>query len=191
MQETRRPTSSLSNAISLSPSPAALSLSLSSTGGILQASFSAKQQNLWVPWFRFVWKPNPPAVFFACFFPFLKTEGCSVQYLKDNLNQAIAYIRPLQNDLQVKQQGKQQRIFVHCRTTFSSFCSGRIYAVAWLLSRVLFLTTVVWTTVLQRSDLLWGLCVQPRCQTIFGALQRCYLCLDQASKATMLMKLIW
>jgi len=34
------------NVISLSPSPAALSLSLSSTDGILQASFSAKQQNL-------------------------------------------------------------------------------------------------------------------------------------------------
>ena len=62
--------------------------------------------------------------------PGSKTEGCSVQYLKDNLNQAIAYIRPLHNDLQVKQQVKQQRIFAHCRTTYRSFCSGRIYAVA-------------------------------------------------------------
>ena len=31
--------------------------------------------------------------------PCSKTEGYSVQYLKDNLNQATAYIRPLQNDL--------------------------------------------------------------------------------------------
>ena len=31
--------------------------------------------------------------------PGSKTEGYSVQYLKDNLNQATAYIRPLQNDL--------------------------------------------------------------------------------------------
>lgn len=28
-----------------------------------------------------------------------KVEGYSVQYPKDNLNQATAYIRPLQNDL--------------------------------------------------------------------------------------------
>ena len=31
--------------------------------------------------------------------PGSKSEGYSVQYLKDNLNQATAYIRPLQNDL--------------------------------------------------------------------------------------------
>lgn len=31
--------------------------------------------------------------------PGSKTEGYSVQYLKDNLNQVTAYIRPLQNDL--------------------------------------------------------------------------------------------
>ena len=31
--------------------------------------------------------------------PGSKTEGYSVQYLKDNLNQATAYICPLQNDL--------------------------------------------------------------------------------------------
>ena len=60
---------------SLSPSPVALSLSLSSTDGILQASFSAKQQNLWVHWFRFVRKPNPPAVFFARFFPVVAVES--------------------------------------------------------------------------------------------------------------------
>ena len=31
--------------------------------------------------------------------PGSKTEGYSVQYLKDNLNQATVYIRPLHNDL--------------------------------------------------------------------------------------------
>lgn len=31
--------------------------------------------------------------------PGLKTEGYSIQYLKDNLNQATVYIHPLQNDL--------------------------------------------------------------------------------------------
>ena len=36
--------------------------------------FSAKQQNLWVRWFRFVREPNPPAVLFARFFPVVAVE---------------------------------------------------------------------------------------------------------------------